>query len=95
MQFLEILGENGLVGGAIYGAMLAALAGAIARAPARLRFGCTLACVAWLMAHFDSHNVVESRFMVVPLGLCCGLGDAEEPAGIPVPAAVGAMAGAV
>jgi hypothetical protein len=73
VQFLEVLGENGLVGGVIYGALLAAAALSIRRAPVGLRFSCALVLGAWFLTHFDNHNLVEYRFLVLPPAFVCGV----------------------
>jgi O-antigen ligase len=81
LQFLEILGENGILGALFYAGVLLALGFALARLPLRLRLGALLVAGAWLLTHFDNHNLVEFRFMVLPLAYLCGLDGppAKEP----------------
>jgi O-antigen ligase len=80
VQFLEVLGENGAVGGLFYGAFLVAVGVAVARARPPLRLGLAAVCTAWLLTHFDNHNMVEYRFMVLPLALACGAAPVGEAA---------------
>jgi O-antigen ligase len=72
-QFLEVLGENGLVGGVLYLAFVVALARAAWRSPSSLRGGAGLIILAWVIHHFDNHNMLEYRFMVLPIGYVCGI----------------------
>ncbi len=79
VQFLEVLGENGLVGGAFYAALLAALAVAAVRAPRDLRLGALMVFGAWFLTNFDNHNIVDTRFLIVPLAYVWGLDAKREP----------------
>jgi O-antigen ligase len=72
-QFLEILGENGLAGGLLYFAFIFALALTVWCSPSRLRGGVSLIMLAWILHHFDNHNMLEYRFMVLPIGYLCGI----------------------
>jgi O-antigen ligase len=79
-QFLEILGENGLFGMAFYVLFLITLV----RSP--LRDGAGLVLIAWLLHHVDNHNMLEYRFMVLPVAWLCGLTPAarrRDPAAPP------------
>jgi O-Antigen ligase len=80
VQFLDVLGENGIAGGALYAAFLAALILAVMRAPPPLRAGGAFVLAAWLLTHFDNHDVLEYRHMVLPLAFVCGLRGTAEPA---------------
>jgi O-antigen ligase len=78
VQFLEVLGENGVVGGLLYAAFLAALVLAVKRAPPGERAGGALVLGAWLLTHFDNHDVLEYRFMLLPVAYVCAL-DVTRP----------------
>ena len=73
-QLLEVLGENGIVGLTIYVAFLLALARAVLRAPKALRTPALLVAAAWLLHHFDCHNLVDYRNGMLPIAYACGLG---------------------
>jgi O-antigen ligase len=72
-QFLAVLGENGVVGALLYLAFLAALLRAVARAPEEQRVPCVLLMVAWLLHHFDSHNLLDYRNAILPVAYVCGV----------------------
>ena len=78
VEFLEILGENGLVGGVIYGLLLWVVFRRVSSLPPRLRYGAYLVGGAWLLTHFDNHNLLEYRYMMLPLGYLCGVSDEES-----------------
>jgi hypothetical protein len=73
VQFLELLGENGAVGGVLYFVFLLTLALAVARAPEEHRLSAALVFGVWFLNHFDKHTMLEFRFMVLPVGWICGL----------------------
>jgi O-antigen ligase len=73
VQFLDVLGENGAVGGALYLLLLLGLARAVARVPVAQRFGAALAVGVWFLTGLDKHNTLEYRFMVLPLAYAAGL----------------------
>lgn len=73
VQFLQIFGENGVVGLVAYAALLVAVALAIARVQPRFANGAFFIVGAWLVMHFESHNLHTARFTMVPLAYLCGL----------------------
>jgi O-antigen ligase len=73
VQFLEVLGENGLVGGALYAVLLLALVLAAARLPAEDRFGAAIVLAAWIFTHFHDAQLIQYRFLVLPLAWIVGL----------------------
>ena len=79
-ELLEILGENGLAGGLLYLAFLCALVRRVARAPAQERGAAGLVTLVWLIHHFDCHNMLEYRFMVLPIAYLCSLDEAPATA---------------
>jgi hypothetical protein len=79
VQFLELLGENGAVGGVLYGLFLLTLVLAVALAPEEYRVGAALVFGVWFLNHFDKHTMLEFRFMVLPVGWILGLMRAAPP----------------
>jgi hypothetical protein len=73
VQFLEILGRHGLVGGVIYGGLLWSLARRVHALPLRVRLGACLVGGAWLFTQFFNHNMMEYRYLVLPLGWLVGI----------------------
>jgi O-antigen ligase len=73
VQFLEVLGENGAAGAVVYAVLMLAALLSVWRVPPRVRLGCALICVGWFLCHFDNHNLVEYRFIVLPLAYLGGL----------------------
>jgi O-antigen ligase len=73
VMFLDVLGENGVIGGLFYAALLFVLGLAVARAPAEERLGAAMLMLAWFLTNFDKHVVLEYRFMVLPHAFVCGL----------------------
>ncbi|MDB4965213.1 MAG: hypothetical protein JWN44_902 [Myxococcales bacterium] len=73
VQFLEVLGENGFVGAALYLALLATIATALTRMPPRMRPCAAVVITPWFLTHFHNHNLAESLQMNVALGYVAGL----------------------
>jgi O-antigen ligase len=73
LQFLEVMGENGLVGLLLYAGVWISLLTMTWRTDPRYRLGCVLLVGAWFVAHFASHNVIVYRYYVLPLAYLCGL----------------------
>jgi O-antigen ligase len=73
LQFLQILGENGVVGLVLYLVFLIALGRAVAYLPPDVRIGALLLLMVWLLRHFDSHDLHSARFAMAPLAYVCGL----------------------
>jgi O-antigen ligase len=73
VQYLEVLGENGVVGAALYLALLLTIATALMRMPERTRLCAAVVITPWLLTHFHNHNVVESLQINVALGYVAGL----------------------
>lgn len=73
VQFLEVLGENGFVGAALYLALLLTIATALGRMPERTRLCAAVVITPWLLTHFHNHNIAESLQMNVALGYVAGL----------------------
>jgi O-antigen ligase len=74
VQFLEVLGENGIVGMVFYVGVLIAIGYGVARAPNRYRAGCAFVFLAWLLNHFDNHTIAEYRSQMLPVALIAGCG---------------------
>lgn len=79
VEFLEILGENGVVGLAFYLLFLAALVRATLRVPPAWRASAGFVVAAWLANHFDNHNILEYRFYLFPVAYACGLATTAAP----------------
>jgi O-antigen ligase len=73
VMFLEVLGQNGVVGGALYFALLVAIATALGRMPGRTRLCAAVVVTPWFLTHFHNHNLAESLQLNVPLGYVAGL----------------------
>jgi hypothetical protein len=73
VQFLEVLGENGAVGGVFYGGLLIAIGATLRKVPAASRLAAGAVCLAWFLTHFDNHNLMEYRFMILPIAFVCGV----------------------
>ena len=73
VELLQIIGENGAVGLGLYLVVLAVLALTAARVRPPWRVGGLLLFGAWLLTHFDSHDLHRYRFMVLPLAYLSGL----------------------
>jgi hypothetical protein len=67
VEFLEIVGENGFAGALIYAGLLLEAARTVARRGGRERLGGALVGGVWLLTHLDHHNIVEMRFLILPL----------------------------
>jgi O-antigen ligase len=74
IEFLEVLGENGIVGMALYLVLLIAIGTGVARAPRRHRAGCAFVFLAWLLNHFDNHSIAEYRSLMLPVAWIVGCG---------------------
>jgi O-antigen ligase len=72
-QFLEVLGENGALGGVLYFCFVFSVVLAVRRAPGPFRATAGLVVMAWLIHHLDNHNMMDHRFMVQPIGWVCGI----------------------
>jgi len=79
VQFLEILGENGLVGAICYLALLLTVAAALAKMPLRERLCACILIGPWLVTHFHNHNVAGSGDLNLALAYVVGLVDAPAP----------------
>ncbi|HEY7957677.1 MAG TPA: O-antigen ligase family protein [Polyangia bacterium] len=77
VEFLEILGENGAFGAALYALVLLSIGLAVFRLP-RSRAAAGLLVSAWLLTHFHNHNLVETPFMSMPIGYVCGLASLQK-----------------
>jgi hypothetical protein len=73
LQFLEVAGENGLVGFLLYGVVWISLLKWIRRIDPKYRLGGALLVGAWLVAHFASSNVIVYRYYMLPIAYVCGL----------------------
>jgi O-antigen ligase len=85
VQFLDVLGENGAVGGALYLLLLLAFGRAVLRVPVEQRFGAALAFGVWFLTGLDKHNTLEYRFMVLPLAYVAGLRPTARSSAPPSP----------
>lgn len=77
VQFLDVLGENGAVGGLLYAALLLSLLLTAARLPAEVRHGCYVVCATWFISHFITHSLMEFRYLILPLAWAGGLDSAR------------------
>jgi O-antigen ligase len=75
IEILEILGENGVVGAFFYGLLLLEVGRALLRPTGRARVSRCIVGGSWLMMHLDHHNMVELRFMILPLAFACSRGE--------------------
>lgn len=91
VQFLEIVGENGLAGLALYLLVLFVLVRTAAGSAPELRTGALLVLGAWLLTHFDNHDLLDYRCMLLPVAYVCGLPRARHSAGAARPASAGAL----
>jgi O-antigen ligase len=73
MQWLEVMGENGLVGILLYAGVWFALLTMTWRIDRRYRLGGALLVAAWFVANFASSNVIVYRYYVLPIAYVCGL----------------------
>ena len=73
VQFLEIVGENGLIGLALYLVFLLVLMRTALGSAAELRGGALFVLGAWLLTNFDNHDLLDYRCMLLPVAYVCGL----------------------
>jgi len=79
MQFLEILGENGIVGLLFYLVLLAVVARALMRLPPQPRLCAAILLSPWLVTHFHNHSLVEDRSLNLVLAYVAALADRYAP----------------
>jgi hypothetical protein len=75
VEFLEVLGENGVVGALFYLAVLGVVARAVLRLPPRPRLSAAIFVGPWLVTHFHNHNLAEATQLNIALAYVAGLSD--------------------